>query len=359
MLNMIVNEILKYPDALHCFCALSYRQMKDASMPLFEMLCEQMGIQFTPNKSDASYNVGKTKIIFRSLDACDKMRSVEIGSLAIEEFSYGDAYAVKVFIGRLRDKKGSLRLRTAFTPKGYNFAYKFWIEDNKEYRHLVQMSTFDNKHLPEEYIQSIIDSYDSELQKQELYGEFLELGKNKVYYMFNRRVHVQEFEFEPAEYFGMDFNVNPLTGVACFIRDGILYVQDEMFLRNSNTYEATSYILKNFGKVQVIPDSTGGARKTSSVKSDFEILKEGGLKVIVTRNPPIKDRYNAVNNLLDKGLMIIHPRCKNLINDLEKLQDPNTDADLSHISDSLGYVVWKHFALKKKIDSNKEMQFIE
>jgi phage terminase large subunit len=55
---------------------------------------------------------------------------------------------------------------------------------------------------------------------------------------------------------------------------------------------------------------------------------------------------NNINRLLRDQRIIIHPRCKKLINDLEKVVwkndelDQKTDKMLTHISDALGYLCW-------------------
>ena len=338
MLSFIVNEILEYPQGLHCFAALSNQQLRDVSMPMFESMCEAMNVKFELNRTSGTYTVnGKTRVMFRSLDVSDRMRSVEIASLYIEEYSFAKLYDIQTFSGRLRDTNGSLRLRTAFTPNGFNHAYEYWVKGN---RNIIRMSTFDNKHLPKEYIEALQSSYDSQLQLQELHGEFLNMNANQTYYMFNRLTQVKEFEPLKPTHFGMDFNVNPLTGAAVYMENGIIYVVDEMFLLNSNTFEAVDYMRKMWKDVEVVPDSTGGSRKTSSSTTDHKIIKDGGFNLAKQHNPFVKDRYNCVNNLLEKGRIVIHPRCVNLINDLEKMCENNKDPMVSHISDAFGYVCW-------------------
>ncbi len=93
----------------------------------------------------------------------------------------------------------------------------------------------------------------------------------------------------------------------------------------------------------IIPDSTGKARKTSG-KSDHQILKDAGYQIPPVRNPFVTDRVNNVNRLLMNNKIIINPRCKKLIGDLERVSwkdnklDQKTDPMLTHISDALGYL---------------------
>ena len=103
----------------------------------------------------------------------------------------------------------------------------------------------------------------------------------------------------------------------------------------------------------VIPDSTGKNRKTSS-KSDHLILKDNGFTVMSTLNPFVTDRVNNINRLFTADRIIIDPKCKKLIGDLEKVAwkneklDQKTDTMLTHISDALGYGAWKLFPIRPK-----------
>jgi len=343
MCAFIINEILAYPNALHCFMALSYPQLRDASIPLFESLLEQFNIQYKFNRTLFEFTIlGTTKVIFRSLDTADKLRSVEIGSLYIEELSYADEKNFMTALGRLRDKKGSLRLRCAWTANGFDhFTYRYFIESVTDKRKYIKMSTYENKHLPDGYIEALEAAYDPLTFRQEVLAEFVARGADRVYFTFDRERHVKEFTKERPRLFGMDFNVNPLTAVGIKLKDdGIIYVSHEYFLENSNTYELSQQLYDDYKKIQVVADSTGNSRRTSATKTDHQVLSEAGLEVARFRNPLVKDRINHINNLLHKNKLVIHTDCVHVIRDLEKLKRDNREADLSHISDALGYAVW-------------------
>jgi hypothetical protein len=79
-------------------------------------------------------------------------------------------------------------------------------------------------------------------------------------------------------------------------------------------------------------------------------------------NPRVKDRVNCVNALLrnqaGEGRLLIDPGCKGLIEDLERVHwkaDPHgnamaeidkSDPERSHLSDALGYMIAKEFAMR-------------
>jgi hypothetical protein len=91
---------------------------------------------------------------------------------------------------------------------------------------------------------------------------------------------------------------------------------------------------------------TGGARKTSADYTDIDILKQHGFQVLGSRNITERARLNIVNNLFDKDRLVIDPKCKHLVNDLEKVVTneygqvaKEKDSQLTHISDALGYAM--------------------
>ena len=144
---------------------------------------------------------------------------------------------------------------------------------------------------------------------------------------------------------GTDFNVQPMTSVVIRVINNVYCVIDEIYLENSDTYKLADELLKRGYRGTLIPDSTGKNRKTSG-KSDHEILKEAGFRIPSVRNPFVTDRVNNVNRLFTANRIIINPKCKKLIADLEKVVwkknkiDAGADGMLGHITDALGYALW-------------------
>jgi hypothetical protein len=126
--------------------------------------------------------------------------------------------------------------------------------------------------------------------------------------------------------------------------------------------------------VYVYGDATGDQRKTSASRTDWEIVRRFfgrltdryhvGLRVGRT-NPPVKDRINCVNAMLQNCAgdrrLLIDPRCKQLIKDFEQVcwkVDPhgNSLAELdksdpmrTHVSDAVGYLVAREFPIRRQL----------
>jgi hypothetical protein len=213
---------------------------------------------------------------------------------------------------------------------------------------LIRAKTTANRFLPASYIQQLYEKYDATLVERYVNAEFVNLNSSMAYYTFRRETAVQPCPVAPSlpVYIGMDFNVNPMTAVV-FQQDGAgLRAVSEYWLPNSNTRALAQLIASDWKEhpVYICPDMTGGARKTSADMSDIQILQSFGFQTLGTRNITERARLNLVNNLLDKHRLTIDPKCKHLINDLEKVTTneygqvaKEKDSQLTHISDALGY----------------------
>ncbi|HEY6435787.1 MAG TPA: hypothetical protein VIY47_04295, partial [Ignavibacteriaceae bacterium] len=165
----------------------------------------------------------------------------------------------------------------------------------------------------------------------------------------SREKHVRPVSIDYGTVFtGNDFNVDPMTAVIGQYDGWEFRIADEVYLNNSDTYKmGHALIEKKYKGAKIIPDSTAGNRKTSG-KSDLQILKDLEFSIESTRNPFVTDRVNNLNRLFTENRIVIDPKCKKLINDLEKVSWKNNELDqsgtnkhLTHISDALGYLCWK------------------
>lgn len=345
-----LNMIAKYPKAIGGIFANTYKQLRNATLNTFFNLLEEHNIPYTFNKNESIVTVFGTKIYCYSLDNYDALRGIEIGWGWIDEAAYAHEEAWDVLNGRLRGKNGPLQIKMTTTPKGFNWVYRLFIESQNEYTRYFTASTFDNVYLPKTYADSLTKTYDEKLQAQELHGQFINITQGRIYYSFDRVKNVSDFKQSNLHSYmsGMDFNVNPITATIGQYINGSLYIFDEFWITSSNTNELAEQIKYKYGTIQIAPDSTGKALKTSSAgKSDHDILRSYGHTVLDVRNPFRRDRYNLVNKMLDDGRLIISPKCSKLIKDLEQLSYKEgsdlpdlSNPSLGHISDALGYLCW-------------------
>lgn len=358
----VILMVLRYPKAQGLITAPTYKQLNDATLPTLFRLLTQLGIPFNyVGGSKAHLKINNTIIHCRSVKNYEDLRGPEYGWCLADEAALYKIEAINVIIGRLRDMHGPRTLRCTTTPRGFNWMHEFFEEKSDSTKATVTAKTGDNRYLPEDYLPTLEAQYDNKFLAQERDGEYINIFAGQVYYAFDRTKHVMEFDESifrnTTTRVGVDFNVNPITSCGGWIHGNKLVISDEIYKNDSNTYELADMIYDKWSshKTTLHPDSTGKGRKTSSVRTDHQILKDKGFILQVKTNPEVKDRYNCINGLFAHNRVIIHPRCKKLIKDLEQFTHGNKDDMLSHMSDCLGYLGWAHFPLR---DMYKKSQTI-
>lgn len=346
-----ISMAKKYPHVKGLITANSYSQLKKATLAkLFEILT-QLNIPFKYLQQDGILKLGKATIYCISMEKYDLLRGIEVGWAWSDECAFYREEAYNVLIGRIRDKKGPCQWKGTTTPNGYNWLYNRFVEKPFKSSRVVYGSTKENLiNLRDGYYEDLQTQYDSKLAEQELDGRFVNLTSGKVYYSFDRRIHVRPTNYRGEPIFtGLDFNVHPLCGVYVFEREGVLHATKELYQTDSNTFKASKEIIDTWPHqwIRVVPDETGKRRQTNSNTSDHEILRRAGLEVVKFRNPRERDRQNNINRLFHNGLLVVDPSCIKLIEDLERVVHDNEDPMMGHISVALGYACWHLNPLKK------------
>jgi phage terminase large subunit len=351
------------PDSRHCILRLRFKHAKRAiwldTIPKVLKLCFP-GLNAKPNKTDFYYKLPNgSEVWVGGLDDSDRVEAIlgnEYSTMYFNECSQLDFSSISMARTRLA-QKNSLIKKAYYDqnppPKSH---FSYWLFERKihpkddeplenpdEYASLL-MNPIDNMdNIDEEYLE-LLGKMSEVDRARFLRGEYQDESDGMVYYAFRRDLHVQPTEKKPGTiYVFMDFNVNPMTAVLAQDIDDKLVCIDEVFLPNSDTPRmCIELVRRGYSGLEVIPDSTARNRKTSG-QTDFDILKGHGFKVASTYNPAVKDRVNNVNRLFGENNIIIDPKCKKLINDLERVMwkdnklDQKSDPMLTHISDALGY----------------------
>ena len=247
------------------------------------------------------------------------------------------------------------------TPNAYDHLYDAYLKgqgNNPEWKSW-QYTTLDGGFVPEEEIKKAKSMMDERAFKTEFLASFETTG-NRAAYNFDRSIHVKKAEQISSNIFwSMDFNILGSVCLACEYTDGTIHFFDEIRLPNSNTQMMANEMKKVAPYIPVYPDATGSARSTTSNRSDHQILRDNGFRVISKKaNPSVIDRLNALNRMLKdangKVRMTIDPKCTNLIKDLEQTQRTNDgridkrDEKRSHFLDACSYyIAYKHSLINR------------
>ena len=203
----------------------------------------------------------------------------------------------------------------------------------------------------------------------EQYGARWETVSGQIFHAYSREYNVRPCAYNPSRALvvGSDFNVDPMAWTIGHAYPDRLEWFDEIWLRNANTQEALNVLWGRYsshtGGFQFFGDATGQARKTSASTTDYLLIANdrrfagrGRTIHYATANPPQADRFASCNamfhNAAGERRMFVDPACRHLIRDLEirgyepGTREPADSGDVGHITDAMGYVVWRLFPLR-------------
>ncbi|HEY7338462.1 MAG TPA: terminase family protein [Bryobacteraceae bacterium] len=354
--------------------APTYPMLRDATVAALIEALERNRIPHELNRGENFLTMGETKskILFRAVEEFERLRGSNLAWFGVDELTYTSEGAWLRLEGRLRDPKATRLCGFAvWTPKGYDWVYERFVANPVDGYETVMAKPFENRFLLEQipdYYERLKSSYDERFFQQEVMGDYLNLHAGKVYYAFDRKENIGELEVDrrKALLWALDFNVDPMCSVVAQIDGEQVMVLDEIVLSRASTYQACEEFARRFPKhaagVVVYADASGAHMQTSGT-SDFTILNQffrsgeyGRVKFrIPSKNPPVKDRVAAMNGKLaaanGERLLKVQKSCGELIKDLEQVTykegsqvvDKERDPKRTHLSDALGYLVWREF----------------
>lgn len=251
-----------------------------------------------------------------------KLRSLELSGAAIEELTENtnddeQAYhEIKMRVGRLPHIKCPLIISATNPDSPGHWAYKYFIESKIKTRHVYYSRTEDNPFLPPQYIAQLKQDMDPKRARRMLYGEWIEIQDEVIYYQYDPKLQFKEHDYTPPKgakiMITFDFNIGdgkPMSALAMCKVNGIYHVFAEVIVEGARTDEIMEEffdrgIIVKDRHYEIHGDASGKSRSTSSKRSDYEIIKESldrnGIRYdykVPLSNPAIRSRHNAVNSI--------------------------------------------------------------
>lgn len=372
----------RYPGTRQGYFGPSYPSIRDIFFPTFEEAANLMGFTCDikeSNKEVHIYRLGRYygTVICRSMDRPGSIIGFKISRALVDEIDTlpkrkaQDAW--NKIIARLRLKIDGVEngIGVTTTPEGFMFVYEQFALNPTERYSMVQASTYENeKNLPDDYIDSLIETYPSGLIDAYLEGQFVNLTSGSVYRCYDRRANQSLESIKPGEplAIGMDFNVRKMS--ACiFVRreDGFHCVEE---IKDGMDTEHVAGIIKDRWKdkghkITIYPDASGKNTSSKGASlSDIAILESYGFSIRANKaNPSVKDRINSVNKCFESAKVWVNSlRCPETSRCLEQQPyddngEPDKKSGLDHQVDAFGYFCAYEFPVRKPI-SNMPINFV-
>ena len=327
MAHMVVVHCLENPGAR---VLLGRRALPDLKATIYNKIIEHIeqdlveGKQYWKNDTSAVIKFDNgSEIISRSWadNRFSKVRSLELSGACIEELTETEEphfyNEIKMRVGRLPHIKTNFII-AATNPAGpEHWAFKYFIEPvNHPTRHVYYSVTEDNPFLPPWYIEQLKKDLDPKLAQRMLYGKWVEITKEIVYYAYDKEKNFINDDYKVDTrypiWISWDFNIGegkPLSlCLSQFIGDTFHFF-DEVVIEGMRTADSLDELhdrgLLDYPVTYLLTgDATGKSRDTRSNKSDYDIIKhffsnrentKFEMKLFAS-NPPIRNRHNMVNS---------------------------------------------------------------
>lgn len=368
---------LEHPKVNQGYFAPTYPLIRDIFYPTADEVAHMFGMKTKAKLGDkeVDYYVGsqyRGTTICRTMDNPANIVGFKVGRALVDELDVLKADKAKAawqkIIARLRWANVQNGIDVTTTPEGFRFTYERFVEQGGDKYGFIQASTYQNElNLPDDYIESLFETYPAELIEAYINGQFVNLTSGTVYYAFNRNTNKSTEQIKPNEplHIGMDFNVGKMAAIIHVKRGNDSHAVGEIM----NVFDTPAMIevIKREcpdHRIYVYPDSSGDNRKTVGAnKTDISLLSDAGFSVVVDkRNPPVKDRVNAMNaafrNAKQETVYYVNTHnCPVYTRCLEQQAYDNYGApdktkDDDHGNDAGGYYIAKAHPIEKPVSNN-------
>lgn len=284
-----------------------------------------------------------SEILFRHFDEPNKLKSLNLGFVEIEEMSDIPYDTFKMLLARMRQK---------ILPEWKNFTYRifghtnpeiqqgwiyktFFINPPPNYR-LICAPTTQNIYLPEGFCEELKKLYDKSYYETFVLGKTGNYNENLVVKDFTNE-NVRDIKYQPDldVHISCDFNVDPMAWVLAHKTEDKVFYFDELVIENTTTSKTCDEFYNRYpnhkGKIIINGDASGDNRSCMSEYTNYVIIKKKlesfGYNVeirIKAFNPPIKNRIAAFNakvkNAKGEVCLYISPKCEKLLYNMYNLR---------------------------------------
>ena len=363
----LLKAALERPGETYFYCAPTYRMAKDIAWKTLKKIIPNTLVR-TKNETELRMElINDSTIELKGTENASALRGRSLSGVVLDEAAFMEAEVwFEVLRPALADKQGWALFIS--TPEGTaSWFYDLWCyvdEDTTGDWKRWCFTTIQGGNVPTEEVEAARAQLDPRTFRQEFEASFENLSGLVAISFSDANIDkdIRDLPILPL-LLGVDFNVDPMSGICAVKKGNELWVFDEIIMTGgATTWDFTEEVINRYGlerRIVACPDPTGGARKTAGIgATDHSILRKSGFSVSSPRNPwKIRDKITAVNTALYDANGIrrckIHPRCRELIKSLRTLTYtpgtslPNKNLGVDHAFDAFGYLCLQTFNLAK------------
>ena len=393
---------MKYAGIRGLVGAQTYTLVRDTTLRQYIDHLDSMGFiegvhyEYKKAEDKLQFKNG-SEILFRHLQEPNKLKSLNLGFVELEEMSDTPESTFKMLLSRLRqtvkpewESMGfKYRLFGHTNPEASKgWIYKYFVEQKPDNYRLIQAPTTQNIHLAKDYVESLKEIYDPEYYRINVLGEFGDYSSGLVVKGFTDD-NIQTLHYQPDEdlHISCDFNVGAMMWVLAHKTFDKVFFFDEIVLEDVTTEDTIQEVIKRYpnhkGKIIINGDAAGRFRSTQSEVDNYVIMRNALRRhypnnqihlAVRPCNPPVKRRIAGFNAMVKdyngKRRILIDKKCKWLLYNVynlkyktgtdiidlpshQSIRDNNDQKFLMHIFDAASYLVEYYFPLRIEDYSDK------
>ena len=339
---------LKFPGIRGLVGAQTYTLVRDTTLQTYFEHLDNFG--FTEGKDyDWSSSLQKltfkngSEILFRHFDEPNKLKSLNLGFVEIEEMSDIPYDTFKMLLGRMRQKVKKSWKDFTYRIFGHTnpetcrgWVYKTFKENKSPNYRLISAPTTQNIYLPKGFCDELKKGYDEQYYNIFVLAQNGEYNNGLVIKDFSDE-NIKEITYQPEMdlHISCDFNVDPMCWVFAHKTDDKVFYFDEIAMENTTTAKACDEFYRRYpnhkGKIIVNGDASGDNRSCTSEYTNYVIINKKLLQFgydveiqIKAFNPPIKNRIMAFNSKVRSAngevCLFVDKKCEKLLYNIYNLK---------------------------------------
>ncbi len=336
-----VLRMIEDPGSLGLIGAPTYPMLRDATQRAFFELLPRPLIRRYLRAEERLLLRNGSEVLFRSLDAPDRARGVNLAWFWLDEAPLCGYYAWQVLKGRLRQTGHPLAAWATGTPRGQDgFARDFETHPAPDHA-LFRASTWANaRHLPPGFVADL--GYSGAFAQQEIEGLFVAF--EGLVYAFDATPgeHVRDPAERPGDEAGwarviggVDWGYTHPTAALVFGQDGDgrYWQLDEFYQRRASLEEVTLPALVELTRRWNVAEWFCGPDEPEHIAALTAALARAGLPARVTRaENSVRAGIQTVAALLarrpdgSRGL-VVAPRCVHTLAEYRQYQWASADGE--------------------------------
>lgn len=340
---------MKFPGIRGLVGAQTYTLVRDTTLQSYFEHFEKLNVkegkayEWSSSLQKITFQNG-SEILFRHFDEPNKLKSLNLGFVEIEEMSDIPFSTFKMLLGRMRQsvkpewKNFTYRIFGHTNPEHQRgWIYKTFIEDTKPNYRLISAPTTENIYLPEGFCEELKKLYDEEYYRIFVLAQNGEYDKGLIIKDFSdanvKEIHYQQ---DMDLHITCDFNVDPMAWILAHKTENKVFFFDEIVIENTTTAKACDEFYYRYpnhkGKIIINGDASGDNRSCTSEFTNYVIIKKKlerfGYEDIEVKikafNPPIKNRIMAFNSKVRSAegevKLFIDKKCEKLLYNIHNLR---------------------------------------